>query len=96
VNMFPQQSHFNQRVFAAMEQEWADWLGAGMDVRIQVTLGPENARRPDEVRVDYEVIDPASGRAVYDPQLVVFDNEAGQVFDRIAREDMDSMIGMRA
>jgi hypothetical protein len=96
VNMFPQQSHFNQRVFAAMEQEWADWLGAGMDVRIQVTLEPENTRRPDEVRVDYEVIDPASGRAVYDPQLVVFDNEAGQVFDRIAREDMDSMIGMRA
>ena len=96
VNMFPQQSHFNQRVFAAMEQEWADWLGAGMDVRIQVALGPENTPRPDQVRVDYEVIDPASGRAVYDPRMVVFDNEAGQVYDRIAREDMDSMIGTRA
>ena len=96
VNMFPQESHFNQRVFAGMEQEWADWLAEGMDVRIEIALGPANVQRPDQVRVDYEVIDPATGRAVYDPQLMVFDNEAGQVFDRIARNDMDDMIGMRS
>ncbi|HRO26604.1 MAG TPA: DNA/RNA non-specific endonuclease [Luteimonas sp.] len=92
VNMFPQESQFNQRVYAGMEQEWSDWLAEGMEVRIEITLGPDNVRRPDQVRVDYEVIDPATGKAVYDPQLIVFDNEAGQVFDRIARRDMDDMI----
>ncbi|MCW5580446.1 MAG: DNA/RNA non-specific endonuclease [Luteimonas sp.] len=92
VNMFPQESHFNQRVFAGMEQEWSDWLAEGMEVRIEIDLAPGNTRRPDQVRVDYAVIDPATGKAVYDPTLIVFDNEAGQVFDRIARSDMDRMI----
>ena len=92
VNMFPQESQFNQRVFASMEQEWSDWLAEGMEVRIEIDLDPGNTRRPDEVRVDYAVIDPATGKAVYDPTLIVFDNEAGQVFDRIARNDMDGMI----
>ena len=92
VNMFPQESHFNQRVFAGMEQEWSDWLAEGMEVRIEIDLAPGNTRRPDQVRVDYAVIDPATGKPVYDPTLIVFDNEAGQVFDRIARSDMDGMI----
>ena len=92
VNMFPQESAFNQRVYASMEQEWSDWLAEGMDVQIEIRLGPENVRRPDQVRVDYAVIDPATDRMVYDPQVVVFENKAGQVFDRIARSDMDDMI----
>jgi len=92
VNMFPQESHFNQRVFAGMEQEWSDWLAEGMEVRIGIDLAPGNTRRPDQVRVDYVVIDPATGKTVYDPTLIVFDNEAGQVFDRIARSDMDDMV----
>src|SRR5690606_13336196 len=89
VNMFPQESNFNQRVYAGMEQEWSDWLAEGMEVRIEIALAPADVQRPDQVRVDYEVIDPATGKAVYDPQLIVFDNQAGQVFDRIARKDMD-------
>ena len=93
VNMFPQQSHFNQRVFAGMEQEWSDWLATGMEVHLEMRLEPGSSVRPDQVRVDYAVIDPATGEAVYDPRLIVFDNEAGQVFDRIAREEMDGMIG---
>ncbi|TWT22402.1 hypothetical protein FQY83_05065 [Luteimonas marina] len=93
VNMFPQESNFNQRVYAGMEQEWSDWLAEGMEVRIEIALAPADVQRPDQVRVDYEVIDPATGQAVYDPQLIVFDNQAGQVFDRIARKDMDDMIG---
>jgi hypothetical protein len=93
VNMFPQESHFNQRVYAGMEQEWSDWLAQGMEVHVEIRLGPGDGARPDQVHVDYAVIDPASGRAVYDPTLIVFDNEAGQVFDRIARDGMDEMIG---
>lgn len=93
VNMFPQQGHFNQRVYAGMEQEWADWLATGMEVHVEIRLAPDGSARPDQVHVDYAVIDPASGKAVYDPSLIVFENEAGQVFDRIARNEMDKLIG---
>ena len=94
VNMFAQESSFNQRVFAGMEQEWSDWLAAGMEVEVEIRLEPAAGEtRPERVRVDYAVIDPATGAAVYDPSLIVFDNEAGQVFDRIARGEMDTMIG---
>jgi hypothetical protein len=92
VNMFPQESSLNQRVYARMEQEWSDWLANGMEVRIDVDLTPDNVRRPDEVQVDYEVIDPATGNVVYDPSLIVFENRGGQAFDAIAESRMDEMI----
>lgn len=92
VNMFPQESGFNQRVYARMEQEWSDWLAEGMEVRIEIDLTPDNVRRPDGVQVDYAVIDPATGRTVYDPSLIAFENRGGQVFDPVARADMDDLI----
>lgn len=92
VNMFPQESSFNQRVYARMEQEWSDWLAEGMEVHVAIALAPDGLARPDRVQVDYAVVDPASGVAVYDPTLIVFDNRAGQVFDHIARKDMDRFI----
>lgn len=92
VNMFPQQGGFNTGTYAKIEQEWADWLAEGMEVRVDIRLGPEGQRRPDEVRLDYEVYDPVRQAIVYDPALTVFDNEAGQVYDRIARRDMPGMI----
>jgi len=92
VNMFPQESNFNQRVYTQMEQEWSDWLDAGMDVQIDVNLVPNDAKRPDRVQVDYDVIDPETGNVVYDPSRIVFDNAAGQRFDRIAEERIDDMI----
>jgi hypothetical protein len=91
-NMFPQESNLNQRVYARMEQEWGDWLSNGMEVRIDVDLTPNDVRRPDEVQVDYEVIDPATGNVVYDPSLIVFENRGGQAFDAIAESRMDEMI----
>lgn len=92
VNMFPQEGGFNTGPYARIEQEWADWLAEGMEVRLSIELGPEGQQRPDQVRLDYEVFDPASQAIVYDPALTVFDNEAGQVYDRIARNDMPGMI----
>ena len=92
LNMFPQESGFNQRVYARMEQEWSDWLAEGMEVRIEIDLTPNDVRRPDGVQVDYAVIDPSTGRTVYDPSLIAFDNAAGQVFDPVARTDMDALI----
>ncbi len=92
VNMFPQESAFNQRVYAKMEQEWSDWLAEGMEVRIEIDLTPNDVRRPDGVEVDYAVVDPATGDTVYDPSLIVFENRSGQVFDPVARADMDDII----
>lgn len=92
VNMFPQESSFNQGPYAKMEQEWADWLDAGMDVKVSVTLSPQDVQRPDEVRVDYEVIDSETGKAIYDPTVIVYSNEAGQKFTPIAKGDMGDII----
>lgn len=92
VNMFPQESNFNQRIYASMEQEWSGWLAEGMDVRIEIDLTPNDVRRPDGVRVDYAVVDPATGRTVYDPSVIAFENRGGQVFTPVARSDMDDII----
>ena len=56
----------------------------------KVDLTPDNVRRPDEVQVDYEVIDPATGNVVYDPSLIVFENRGGQAFDTNERGAVDN------
>lgn len=96
INMFPQDGNFNTGTYARIEQEWSDWLAEGMDVRISIDLGPNGRQRPDTVAIDYEVIDPASGKVVYDPALTVFDNAAGQVYDTIRRNEMDELIAAAA
>ena len=92
INMFPQDGNFNTGTYARIEQEWSDWLAEGMDVQISLDLGPGGRQRPDTVAIDYAVIDPASGKVVYDPALTVFDNAAGQVYDTIRRNEMDGLI----
>ena len=97
VNMFPQFGLFNRGAYARMEQEWSDWLGKGMDVQIEVDLVSEpGSHRPDEVHVDYRVLDPESGNVVYDPALIAFANTDGQAFDAIADSAMDGMIDTAA
>ncbi|WP_222563922.1 DNA/RNA non-specific endonuclease [Novilysobacter antarcticus] len=92
VNMFPQFGLFNRGAYARMEQEWGDWLAKGMEVSIEVTLVGGTSQRPDEVHVDYKVIDPDTGAVVYDPTLIAFANADGQTFDAIADAGMDEMI----
>ena len=93
VNMFPQFGLFNRGAYAQMEQEWSNWLGKGMEVEIDVELvGKDGSHRPDEVHVDYRVVDPTSGDVVYDPSLIAFANTDGQSFDAIADAGMDDMI----
>lgn len=93
VNMFPQFGLFNRGAYAQMEQEWSDWLGKGMEVEIEVELvGQPGSHRPDEVHVDYRVLDPDTGNVVYDPSLIAFANSGGQSFDAIASHGMDDMI----
>lgn len=86
-NLFPQNGNFNVSAYKTLENEWADWIESGKEVRITVDLTPQGQDRPDRVRVSYEVIDPASGDVVYD-QRVTFRNEAGQHYERVPRADM--------
>lgn len=86
-NMFPQDGNFNVSAYKKLENEWADWIDAGMDVHVTVELAPKRVDRPEQVRVAYEVTDPDDGRVVYD-QRVTFRNEAGQQFDRVPRAEM--------
>jgi hypothetical protein len=92
VNMFPQFGLFNRGAYAKMEQEWSDWLGTGMEVRIDIDVVRNGGHRPEEVHVDYEVIDPATGTVVYDPALIAFANADGQSFDAIASKQMPDLI----
>lgn len=92
VNMFPQFGLFNRGAYAQMEQEWSGWIDNGMDVRIEIDLVHEGSHRPTEVHVDYEVVDPATGKVVYDPALIAFANSDGQSFDAIAESGMDDII----
>jgi hypothetical protein len=86
-NLFPQNGNFNVSAYKTLENEWADWIDNGKDVHISVDLTPVNQDRPDEVRVSYQVTDPADGRVVYD-QRVTFRNEAGQHYQRVPNADM--------
>src|SRR3546814_11446915 len=89
-NMFPQDGNFNVSAYKKLENEWADWIDTGMDVHITVELAPKQLDRPAQVRVAYEVNDPADGRVVYD-QLVTFRNEAGRAEGhRVGKESVST------
>src|SRR5690606_34168784 len=92
VNMLPQFSSFNQGAYARMEQEWSDWLGAGMEVRIDIDLLRNDSHRPDAVHVDIEAIVPTTVNNVSDPSLSAFGNRDGRSFDTIASGRMPDMI----
>ncbi|ALN64850.1 hypothetical protein GLA29479_3999 [Lysobacter antibioticus] len=90
-NLFPQNGNFNMGAYKTLENEWAAWVDKGMDVRISIDLTPQDADRPDRVRISYDVIDPVDGGRVYD-QRVTFENRAGQSYDRVDAGQMDDLI----
>ncbi|WID99718.1 DUF4781 domain-containing protein (plasmid) [Bosea vestrisii] len=88
VNMFPQNSQFNQQVYTQFETEMRQWVEAGGEVRVKVEVGARGANdelqwggaRPDNVEVTYEVINPETGEMVY-RNFARFKNEQDQSFD---------------
>ncbi len=86
-NLFPQNGQFNNSAYRKLENEWADWIKSGKEVRVEIEFSGGTAARPDKMEVFYKVVDPASGKTV-SKQTVDFDNEAGQVFDRTPKKDM--------
>jgi hypothetical protein len=87
VNMFPQNVQFNNSAYKKLENEWADWVGKGKEVDVQVSLSGGTPTRPDRVNVRYVVTDPATGDVVF-TRAKPFKNEAGQTFDRVQAKDM--------
>ena len=89
-NMFPQNFNFNRSAYKTMENEWAGWIEAGGTVKINVALKGGTADRPAQVGVVYEVVNAAGKRVFKNSEL--FDNAAGQVFDRVSTADIRKML----
>lgn len=87
VNLFPQNTQFNNSAYRTMENEWAGWIDKGKQVDVEITLSGGTATRPDRVNVRYTVTDPATGDVVFS-RAKPFQNEAGQTFDRVPSKDM--------
>lgn len=90
VNMFPQAGQFNNSAYRTMENEWAAWIDAGAEVRVDVQLSGYSGTRPSDVDVSYEVFN-AQGERVYS-NFEMFENEAGQTFDRVSTADIRAML----
>lgn len=90
-NMFPQNFNFNRSAYKTLENEWASWIEAGATVKINVTLKGGTSDRPDQVGVTYEAFNVAGKRVYKNAEL--FDNAAGQTFDRISAADIRAMLG---
>lgn len=90
VNMFPQAGQFNNSAYRTMENEWAAWIDAGAEVRVDVQLDGYQGPRPSEVDVSYEVFN-AEGKRIYS-NFEMFDNEAGQTFDRVPTADIRALV----
>lgn len=83
----PQIANLNRGAWSRMENEWADWTKKGYEVRYNIDVDPPGSVIPDRFDVEYEVIDPKTGRVVHenDPS---FKNNDKQEFDRIYFRDM--------
>src|SRR5690554_3502548 len=86
-NLFPQNANLNQSAYKKMENEWADWIDEGFEIRLKVELDPPGAARPDNIDVFYEVYDPEINRKVFDREHE-FQNQTNEGFDRISKKDM--------
>ena len=86
-NMFPQDANFNTSAYKTMENEMANWIDLGQEVRVSITTSKYDGDRPAKVEVSYEVYDPQTGEMVYD-QFERFSNDSNQVYERLSLDDM--------
>ncbi|MEM1431541.1 MAG: DUF4781 domain-containing protein [Pseudomonadota bacterium] len=90
-NLFPQDSNFNRGAYKKMENEFADWIAAGAEVRVSVTVDQFDGDRPARWTVSYVVTDPQTGKEVFD-NLKRFKNNDKQTFDRKSSSDIADII----
>lgn len=92
-NLIPQNSNLNTSAWNTMENEWADWARAGMEVRVKIDVIRSDSLRPDVIKVSYSVYrgGGASAELIYRPREIRFDNAPGQAFDRVLRGDISAL-----
>ncbi len=86
-NLFPQNANLNRSAYKSMENEWADWLASGKEIKLKIDLDPPGATRPDKIIAQYDVIDPSTGDAVFS-RTHDFANQAGEIFERVPKSEM--------
>lgn len=91
-NLFPQNGNFNTSAYKKLENEMADFVNAGAEVKVNVQIDWTPSGRPDVVAVQYDAVDAASGKTVFSKD-VEFDNLAGQSYDRISNAEITTKLG---
>lgn len=94
-NLFPQNKNLNRSAYKVLENEWADWIDHGMEVRPLIKKFPPGASRPKSLRVTYDVIDPKTGDRVYKSKVKWFKNQDGQRAARESKEFIRETVGNR-
>ena len=90
-NLFPQDANLNNSAYKKFENELADWVDAGGEVDVTYKLDwPDGATRPDAIDIEYVVKNDA-GEVIYQ-RLNSFDNQAGEVFDRMSKLEIEAML----
>ncbi|MCH2165648.1 MAG: DUF4781 domain-containing protein [Marinovum sp.] len=90
-NMFPQDANFNTSAYKTMENEMANWIDLGQEVRISVTTAKYDSARPAKVEVSYVVADPDTGKVIYRRQKR-YSNDGEQVYKRLSRDEMQAHV----
>lgn len=86
-NLFPQNSNLNRGPFKTLENEWADWIEGGYKVDLKILLDPPGSDRPNKIHVQYNVIDPDTGKIIHSDNPK-FENKYGENYDRVKRKDI--------
>ncbi len=97
INMFPQNGvaagsakNFNGSAFKTLENELADWVQAGGTVKYDVSFSNFAGKRAGTVGIEYKVFDKAGNEVFRNGDM--FKNEAGQVFERVSRAKIETIL----
>jgi hypothetical protein len=90
INMFPQNTRFNNSAWKKMENEWAAAIKAGHHVDVDIKLTGGTVNRPEKIIVYYEFIDVDTGE-VKREKAKIFRNDEFQEFDRISTEEIEAL-----
>ena len=93
-NLFPQNANFNMGAYRNFEDEVADWISRGYDVKLMVTPNGNDAKgRPEAVTVEYQVFKPNDpGGTQMHSEIHRFYNKPDQKYKRLTSQEMDRII----
>jgi DNA/RNA non-specific endonuclease len=86
-NLIAQNGNLNKSAYKKLENELADWVKAGGEVDLKVTLKGGVPGRPDQIFVEYKVLNPKTGKVVFD-NVDKFNNVANETFARVSKSEI--------